>query len=69
MLRTKSGQNTIRTIPAKRIFLETDAPFTMKISSVNALKAELKKLVNSISEIRNEDVRKIVENNSSILLL
>lgn len=69
MLRTKSGQDTIRTIPSNRIFLETDAPFTMKISSVNVLKAELEKLVNSISEIRNEDVRKKVENNSSILLL
>ena len=30
MLKTKSGLETIKTIPADRILLETDAPFTMK---------------------------------------
>jgi len=37
MLKTKSGQASIKTIPAERLLLETDAPFTKKYYSVMEL--------------------------------
>lgn len=48
MLRTKSGQETIRNIPGNRILLETDAPFTMEFNSVNDLYNELKNIARGI---------------------
>ena len=64
MLRTKGGQETIKTVPVDRILLETDAPFTMTIGSVINLKTELEKLVTGISEIRGEEMLKKIEENS-----
>ena len=64
MLRTKRGQDTIKALPSSRILLETDAPFTVKIRTVNDLKSELDKLVVGISEIRGEDMFGKIEENS-----
>lgn len=64
MLKTKSGQETIKLIPRNKILLETDAPFTMEIKDVATLKAELEKLTAGISEIRGEDMREQIEENS-----
>ena len=64
MLRTKGGQETIKTVPVDRILLETDAPFTMTIESVENLRTELEKLVTGISEIRGEEMLKKIEENS-----
>lgn len=67
MLKTKSGQETIKALPLDRILLETDAPFTLKIDHVNELKMVLEKLIYSIAEVRGDDVDKIwtmIENNS-----
>ena len=68
MLRTKGGQETIKTVPSDRIILETDAPFTMKIESVVYLKSELEKIVTGISEIRDSDMRDRIEENSMKVL-
>lgn len=64
MLKTKSGQETIKAIPADRLLLETDAPFTIRIKSINVVKKELNTLVNVINEIRDEDVSRLIVNNS-----
>lgn len=64
MLRTKSGQETIRNIPANRILLETDAPFTMEFNSVNDLYNKLKNIAKGISHIRGEDIVSQIEDNS-----
>ena len=68
MLKTKLGLETIKIIPADRILLETDAPFTMKVESVNILKNELEKLVISISSIRGKDVKEQIEENSGVIM-
>lgn len=64
MLKTKSGQETIRIIPANRILLETDAPFIMECNSVNDLHNELKNIARGISHIRGEDIVSQIEDNS-----
>ena len=64
MLNTKSGQETIASIPADRLLLETDAPFVMKIETIYMLKDHLAKLMIDISEIRNTDESKNIEANS-----
>ena len=64
MLKTKSGQETLRYIPKDKILLETDAPFTMKFSSVNDLHNELKNIAREISLIRGEDIISQIEENS-----
>lgn len=64
MLKTKSGQDTIRNIPVNRILLETDAPFTMKFNSVSDLYNELKNIARGISHIRGEDIVSQIEENS-----
>lgn len=64
MLVTKSGRELVKIIPVDRLLLETDAPFTMKINSIIALKTELLKLVNDISAIRAEDLSEQIEKNS-----
>lgn len=64
MLKTKSGQETIRNIPSNRILIETDAPFTMKFNSVNELRNELKSISSQISLIRGENVFSQIEENS-----
>ena len=65
MLKTKSGQETIKQIPADRILLDTDAPFTMKIGQVNDLKITLEELANGISAIRESDMIEQIEDNGS----
>lgn len=69
MVRTKNGQETIKTVPSDRILLETDAPFTMKFDSAKGLKTELEKLVIKISEVRGQDARGRIEDNSMRLFL
>ena len=64
MLRTKSGQETIKAIPEESILLETDAPFTMKYNTVDKIKNELMYLVDVISDLREEDMYEIIERNS-----
>lgn len=68
MLKTKSGQETIKTIPLDRLLLETDSPFTMKFRYIADLYKELEGIVESISLIRGENVRKTVEENSDRIL-
>lgn len=69
MLKTKNGQETIRYIPADRILLETDAPFTLKITSVKHLVTELEMLVVEISNIRGENMKAKIEKNSESILM
>lgn len=69
MLNTIRGQETIRAIPANRILLETDAPFSLKISSAKQLETELEILVGGISRIRGEDMEGRIEKNSERILL
>lgn len=64
MLETKAGKDVIRNIPADRILLETDAPFTMKCNSMENVYNELKRIVRGICYIRNEDVISQIEDNS-----
>jgi len=63
MLKTKSGQETIKAIPADRLLLETDAPFTRKFSVAIELTKELQTIVKSLEEIREENVKEQVEAN------
>ena len=64
MLKTKSGQETICNIPADRILLETDAPFTMKFNFVSDLNTELGSIAKEISYIRGDDIIDQIEENS-----
>ena len=68
MLRTKSGQETIKAIPEESILLETDAPFTMKYNSAEELKNELLYMVKAISDLREQDMYGIIEKNSAAVL-
>jgi TatD DNase family protein len=65
MLRTKSGQEIIKTIPEQSILLETDAPFTAKYESAEQLKQDLIFLVDKISRLRNQDMVDTIERNST----
>lgn len=67
MLRTKSGQETIKAIPGESILLETDAPFTMKYHSVAELRSELIHMVEAISNLRERDMYGIIEKNTAVL--
>ncbi|WP_044931792.1 Qat anti-phage system TatD family nuclease QatD [Oribacterium sp. NK2B42] len=67
MLKTKSGQETIKAIPADRLLLETDAPFVMKIRTTEELAKELNKLVVGISELRAESMFGWITDNSKRL--
>ena len=67
MLKTKSGQETIKTIPAERLLLETDTPFTIKIGAVNELKTGLETLEAKICEIRGENILRQIENNQELI--
>lgn len=64
MLETKAGKDVIRNIPADRILLETDAPFTLKCNSMEDLYNELERIAREICYIRNEDVISQIEDNS-----
>lgn len=63
MLKTKSGRDTIRLIPANRVLLETDAPFVNKFSSAIELERELKNLITEINIIRGENIQDQIERN------
>lgn len=67
MVRTKSGQETVKTIPSNRLLLETDAPFSMKIENMEQLHHELEKLVTLVSEIRGENIKPQIETNSAVV--
>ncbi len=69
MLRTKLGQETIRSIPADRILLETDAPFTKKIEGMSDLESKLINTVDGISKIRDESMLSQIEKNSERIWL
>lgn len=68
MLKTKSGQETIKAIPADRLLLETDAPFTKKFSGAIDLTKELQTIVKGLEEMRGENVKKQVEENCNLIL-
>lgn len=68
MIKTKTGQETIRAIPRDRILLETDAPFSMKFRTVSDLRSELNKMVEGISIIRDEDMYDRIKKNSEIIM-
>ena len=68
MLKTKSGQDTIKAIPKESILLETDAPFTMKYQSAEEIKNELIYLVEAISALREQNMHRIIENNTATIL-
>ena len=68
MIKTKGGQETIKSIPVDKLLLETDAPFTKKFSSIGDLKEELEKTVKWISEIRGENVSEQIEQNSLLVM-
>ena len=67
MLKTKSGQETIKAVPADRLLLETDAPFTIKIGAIKNLAAELVSLVAGINRIRMEDIHEQIEKNQELV--
>lgn len=67
MLKTKSGQENVKAIPAERLLLETDAPFVKKYSSVIELERELQNLIKGIKIIRGEDIRNQIENNCNLI--
>lgn len=67
MLKTKLGQDAIKSIPADKLLLETDSPFVNKISSVLELESELKKLVIEIEKIRGEDIQGQIERNCDLI--
>lgn len=65
MLKTKSGRETIRSIPRDKILLETDAPFTKKYIKVDDLEIDLVDLVRSISDIRGEEMMSQINLNNN----
>jgi len=67
MLKTKSGQDIIKAVPADRLLIETDAPFTIKIGALRELASELEVLVEEISRIREEDIHKQIERNQELI--
>lgn len=67
MLKTKSGQETIKAIPRSRVLLETDAPFKLKIDTPHALERSIEELVRGISEVRGEDMQRQIKNNQELL--
>ena len=68
MLKTKSGQETIKMIPADRLLLETDAPFTRKFSTAIELTKELLAILKGLEEIRGENINTQVEANCNLIL-
>ena len=68
MLKTNSGKETIKAIPADKILLETDAPFAIPVTSVSALQSELQKLVIGISSIKGKDVSMQIEKNTEDII-
>ena len=68
MLRTKSGQETIKAIPEESILLETDAPFTPKYNTAEELRDELIHLIEAISDLRKQDMYRIIEANSAAIM-
>lgn len=68
MLKTKSGQETIKAIPIDRLLLETDAPFAMKFSTARELANELLSVVQGLEVIRKETVKQQIEANCNLIL-
>lgn len=69
MLKTKSGVEIIKNIPADRILLETDAPFVKQYLSVQLIEKELKEMLGNISHILGKDISKIVEENGESVFI
>lgn len=65
MLKTKSGRETIISIPKDKILLETDAPFTKKYNNVDDLEIDLLNLVQGISDIRGEEMMSQINLNNN----
>lgn len=69
MLKTKSGVEIIKNIPADRILLETDAPLVKQYLSVQLIEKELKEMLGNISHILGKDISKIVEENGESVFI
>lgn len=65
MLKTKSGSEILKNLPAEKILLETDAPFTKKFSLIADLRRELNALSKEISMISGVDIYKTININQN----
>lgn len=64
MLKTKSGVEIIKKVPASRMLLETDAPFAIKSKHLCETEKKLKKTILEISNITGMDVDGLINKNS-----
>ena len=61
MLSSRSGRETIKTVPSERLLLETDAPFTMKFNSGTKLRKELEKTVEEMARLRGVEAAELMK--------
>lgn len=64
MLDTERGKGIIRKIPKNKLLVETDAPFIKEINFGHDIYEELYQTIKGLSELREEDLLKIIEENS-----
>jgi TatD DNase family protein len=64
MLETERGRGIIRRIPKNKLLVETDAPFIQEINFGHDIYEELYQTIKGLSELREEDLLKIIEENS-----
>lgn len=69
MLKTKIGNEIIKSIPMERMLLETDAPLANKIKSVKELKKSIEATAFGISKVLGVDVLETVEENSKSIFI
>lgn len=68
MCHSKSGIEIIKKIPSDRLLVESDAPFSGKLTSLFEVEDELLKTINDIEEIRKEKLLEIISNNSKKII-
>ena len=64
MLETERGKSIIRKIPKNKLLVETDAPFIKEINFGHDIYEELYQTIKVLSELREEDLFIIIEENS-----
>lgn len=67
MLRTKSGKQLISRIPADRVLLETDIPFTSDIKCASEYEDTLQKLLDDMLFLRSDFSSLEINNTSEVL--